>query len=211
MALDVVSSIRLNMQDAYSTTDIVHVNQYDSGLRVKAVLLDGEEKWEVPSGAKAVVAFKKADNIGGFYDATDDDPSVQAVSVDSDRSVIYISLDAQTTTTPTTANQYVDMQVVFYENGKRLSTFAFYMDVRPSVVMSKDIKSNWVFHILAEEIASTLTVATTPDAMRAWLEENIKPTVRQGAYAIDNTLTLPLYAAEAFFRFATTDRFQYNG
>lgn len=194
MALDVITSISLDMQNPYSTTDMVHVNQYDSGLRVKAVLLNAGQKWEVPSGAKAVVAFKKSDNIGGFYDATDDDLSVQAVSVDSNRSIIYISLDAQTTTTPTTANQYVDMQVVFYQNGKRLSTFAFYMDVRPSVVASKDITSSWVFHILAEEIASTLTAATTPDAMREWLETNIHP--GQG-YPIDDTLTVPGAASDA--------------
>ena len=194
MALDVITSISLDMQNPYSTTDMVHVNQYDSGLRVKAVLLNAGQKWEVPSGAKAVVAFKKSDNIGGFYDATDDDLSVQAVSVDSNRSIIYISLDAQTTTTPTTANQYVVMQVVFYQNGKRLSTFAFYMDVRPSVVASKDITSSWVFHILAEEIASTLTVATTPDAMREWLETNIHP--YQG-YPIDDTLTVPGAASDA--------------
>lgn len=194
MALDVITSISLDMQNPYSTTDMVHVNQYDSGLRVKATLLNAGQKWEVPLGAKAVVAFKKSDNIGGFYDATDDDPSVQAVSVDNNRSIIYISLDAQTTTTPTAANQYVDMQVVFYENGKRLSTFAFYMDVRPSIVASKDITSNWVFHILAEEIASTLTVATTPDAMREWLETNIHP--YQG-YPIDDTLTVPGAASDA--------------
>ena len=194
MALDVITSISLDMQNPYSTTDMVHVNQYDSGLRVKATLLNAGQKWEVPSGAKAVVAFKKSDNIGGFYDATDDDPSVQAVSIDNNRSIIYISLDAQTTTTPTTANQYVDMQVVFYENGKRLSTFAFYMDVRPSIVASKDITSNWVFHILAEEIASTLNVATTPDAMREWLETNIHP--YQG-YPIDDTLTVPGAASDA--------------
>ena len=194
MALDVITSISLDMQNPYSTTDMVHVNQYDSGLRVKATLLNAGQKWEVPSGAKAVVAFKKSDNIGGFYDATDDDPSVQAVSIDNNRSIIYISLDAQTTTTPTTANQYVDMQVVFYENGKRLSTFAFYMDVRPSVVASKDITSSWVFHILAEEIASTLNVATTPDAMREWLETNIHP--YQG-YPIDDTLTIPGAASDA--------------
>lgn len=200
MALDVISNITLNMQDDYPTSDIVHVNQYDSGLRVRASLLNGGEKWEVPSGAKAVVAFKKSDNIGGFYDVTDSEPNVQAVTVDSDRSVIYISLDTQTTTTPTppiVPKRYVYMQVVFYLDGKRLSTFAFYMDVHLSAVNSKDITSNWVFNILAEEIASTLNAATTPDAMRAWLEENIKSTVRQGAYAIDNTLTLPLYAADA--------------
>lgn len=194
MALDVITSISLDMQNPYSTTDMVHVNQYDSGLRVKAVLLNAGQKWEVPSGAKAVVAFKKSDNIGGFYDATDDDPSVQAVNIDNDRSVIYISLDAQTTTTPTTVNKYVDMQVVFYQNGKRLSTFAFYMDVRPSVVTSKDVTSSWMFKILSQEIADTLTVATTPAAMTEWLEANI---MQETGYVIDNTLTVAGAASDA--------------
>lgn len=190
MAFDILESIRLDMKDLNAIT--VNAVQYDNARRIKAQLLNGSETWPVPSdNVKAVVSFKKSDNIGGFYDVTD--LGEDAVSYDSDRSIIYIRFDVQVLTT--VGN--VDVQINFYQNKQRISAFAFHVNVEASVIRSNEVSSNWLFHILSQEIADTLTVATTPAAMTAWLNENIKSTVRQGAYAIDDSLTLPKYAADA--------------
>lgn len=195
MAFNVISNITLDMKHAYSVSNIVQVNQYDTAGVIKAQLLNDGAKWSVPQGAKPVVMFKKTDNIGGFYDVTDTDPETAAVSIDTDRSIIYISLDPQTTTTATSNGKYVDMQVAFFENGLRISTFAFYMQVLPSVITSGDLLgSSWIFNILSKEIADTLTVATTPQAMTDWLEENI---TQETGYVIDNTLTVAGAASDA--------------
>lgn len=202
MAFNVISNITLDMKHAYSVSNIVQVNQYDTAGVIKAQLLNDGAKWSVPQSAKPVVMFKKTDNIGGFYDVTDTDPETAAVSIDTDRSIIYISLDPQTTTTATSNGKYVDMQVAFFENGLRISTFAFYMQVLPSVITSGDLlpdknkqfTSSWIFNILSKEIADTLTVATTPDAMTDWLEANI---TQETGYVIDNTLTVAGAASDA--------------
>lgn len=195
MALDLLTTIELDMQNPYSSSSIVHVNQYDTAGRIKAQLLNGGVKWQVPQGAKPVVMFKKTDNIGGFYDVTELNPSTAAVTVDgSDSSIIYITLDQQTTTTATPTGQYVNMQVAFYQNSARLSTFAFHMQVAESVVTSGDIHSNWLFNILSQEIAQILTDATTPEFISQWLENNI---TQETGYVIDDSLTIAGAASDA--------------
>lgn len=195
MALNLIANITLDMLHPYASSTIVQVNQYDTAGSIKATLLNDGVSWNVPQGAKAVVMFKKTDNIGGFYDVTELNPESAAVTVDSnDRSIIYITLDQQTTTTATTAGQYVNMQVAFYQNGARLSTFAFYMQVQPSVVTSGDIHSNWLFNILSQEIAQILTDATTPEFISQWLENNI---TQETGYVIDDSLTIHGAASDA--------------
>ena len=186
MALNIISNVQLDMKAP--NTVIVYANQYDSAGSVRAQLLNSGESWAVPAGAKAVVMFKKSDNIGGFYDVTEF--GVAAVEIDSDRSVIYINYDPQVLTTA----GRVAVQINFYQNDQRLSSFAFYTDVQASAVTSGEIASSWLFNILSQEIAQTLTVATTPQAMTDWLEANI---TQETGYVIDNTLTVAGAASDA--------------
>lgn len=186
MALNIISNVQLDMKAP--NTVIVYANQYDSAGSVRAQLLNSGESWAVPAGAKAVVMFKKSDNIGGFYDVTEF--GVAAVEIDSDRSIIYINYDPQVLTTA----GRVAVQINFYQNDQRLSSFAFYTDVQASAVTSGEIASSWLFNILSQEIAQTLTVATTPQAMTDWLEANI---TQETGYVIDNTLTVAGAASDA--------------
>lgn len=186
MALNIISNVQLDMKAP--NTVIVYANQYDSAGSVRAQLLNSGESWSVPAGAKAVVMFKKSDNIGGFYDVTEF--GVAAVEIDSDRSVVYINYDPQVLTTA----GRVAVQINFYQNDQRLSSFAFYTDVQASAVTSGEIASSWLFNILSQEIAQTLTVATTPQAMTDWLEANI---TQETGYVIDNTLTVAGAASDA--------------
>lgn len=139
---------------------VVHAKQYDTVRQVKAHLFYNGVKWLVPSSNYvAVVGFKKADRIGGFYDTTEDGRT--AVSVDqSDRSIIYILLDRNTVTTP--GNCMVE--VTFYDSitTGRLSTFSFILQVEEATVTELDLTSSPYFNILAEDIKKVIEAS---DAM----------------------------------------------
>lgn len=139
-----------------SQPSIVHipVPQYDTVRTVKANLFNSGVKWLVPkTHYVAVVGFKKADRIGGFYDATED--GILAVSVDkNDRSIIYILLDRNMLTTPGD----VTAEITFYDTitKGRLSTFSFHVDVQEASLTELDLSSNPYFNVLASDIAAVL-------------------------------------------------------
>lgn len=189
MALEIISTIHLDLK--HPNTEVVHSVQYDTAGRIKAYLLNDGEAWEVPAGVDGMVSFRKSDNIGGFYDTTE--LGENAVSIDgSDRSIIYITLDEQTTTTATTAGHPVQMQVNFYNTqGKRLSTFAFQMQVQASAVYDSDIQSQWTFRVLSQALGQV--IRNQEDAI-AWMEENIRT---QAGYVVDDTLKVSGAAGDA--------------
>lgn len=152
MAIQSITEIDLDINQP--GVSIVHAKQYDTVRKVKAHLFYNSVKWLVPSSNYvAVVAFKKSDRIGGFYDHTED--GVLAVSVDSsDRSIIYIALDRNVLTT---AGNVVT-EVTFYDvvTLGRLSTFSFITQVELASIDELDLSSNPYFNILAEDIRAVL-------------------------------------------------------
>lgn len=146
MDFSIMSSINLDMKSP--NTEVVYGVQYDSAGIIKAQLLNNGTKWEVPAGVMALVSFKKSDNIGGFYDTTE--AGTTAITYDTDRSIIYIDLDVQTMTTAGKVN----MEVNFYRDHRRLSTFAFYLMVQEGTLRAGDVTSSAVFRILSYEIGS---------------------------------------------------------
>ena len=199
MALDIMSNIYLDMKAP--NTVMVYGVQYDSAGIIKAQLLNRGQKWTVPSGAKAVVSFKKSDNIGGFYDITE--AGTAAIAYDTDRSIIYIDLDVQTLTT----KGKVNMEVNFYQNGRRLSTFAFYLMVQEGSLNAGDVTSSAVFRILATEISEIVNVAgeieeviqeaeeavsSVPTRVSNWLDNHITE-----GFVVDDSLTVEGAGADA--------------
>lgn len=152
MAIQSITEIDLDINQP--GVSIVHAKQYDTVRKVKAHLFYNGVKWLSPSSNYvAVVAFKKSDRIGGFYDHTED--GVLAVSVDSsDRSIIYIALDRNVLTT---AGNVVT-EVTFYDvvTLGRLSTFSFITQVELASIDELDLSSNPYFNILAEDIRAVL-------------------------------------------------------
>lgn len=138
MNADVKITLDLNAPNAEKTYGV----QYDSALRIIAQLCSDGEKWEVPKKAVAVVSYIKSDRIGGYYDTTEIGET--AVSVENDRSIITIIVDPQALTTP----GLVHMQVNFYENKKRLSTFSFLLEVQKSTINADNIDSKWFGNLL---------------------------------------------------------------
>lgn len=142
MALDIISKLNLDMKAP--NAEIAYGNQYDSAGHINAQLLNDGEKWFVPSGAIAIVSYMKSDRIGGYYDTTLKGEAAVAFVSSSDRSLITIALDAQTMTT--LGN--VSMQVNFYQNNQRLSTFAFILNVKASPITAGNIDSKWFGNLL---------------------------------------------------------------
>lgn len=194
MALDIISTINLDLKRP--NTETVYAVQYDTAGRIKAQLTNDGEAWHVPSSAGGMVSFRKSDNIGGFYDTTE--LGEVAVSVDeNDDSVIYIALDAQTTITATPLDHPVQMQINFYNSqGKRLSTFAFYLRVQASVLFDGDqderpVASEWTFRILTGALGQT--IKNQEEAIK-WMEDNIRT---QEGYVVDDTLKVKGAAGDA--------------
>ena len=194
MALDIISTINLDLKRP--NTETVYAVQYDTAGRIKAQLTNDGEAWHVPSSAGGMVSFRKSDNIGGFYDTTE--LGEVAVSVDeNDDSIIYIALDAQTTITATPLDHPVQMQINFYNSqGKRLSTFAFYLRVQESVLFEGDqderpVASEWTFRILTGALGQT--IKNQEDAIK-WMADNIRT---QAGYVVDDTLKVPGAAGDA--------------
>lgn len=152
MSLETITEIDLDINQP--GVSMVHAKQYDTVRKVKAHLFYNGVKWLVPSSnCIAVVAFKKADRIGGFYDHTED--GILAVSVDSnDRSIVTIILDRNTVTT--VGNTTVE--ITFYDSitTGRLSTFSFILQVESASLTELDLASNPYFNILSEDIKAVL-------------------------------------------------------
>ena len=142
---------------------VVHAKQYDTVRQVKANLFYNGVKWDVPeNNIFAMVAYKKSDGIGGFYDETED--SRTAVTVDGqDRSIIYLLLDRNLLTT--VGN--VKTEVTFYDivSGGRLTTFSFITQVEEASITELDLASNPYFNVLAEDITAAVTAGAKADAI----------------------------------------------
>lgn len=152
MSLQTITEINLDINQP--GVSVVHAKQYDTVRQVKAHLFYNGVKWLVPSSNfEAVVGFKKADRIGGFYDETESGET--AITVDgSDRSIIYILLDRNVVTT----SGNVNTEITFYDTitTGRLSTFSFITQVEESTVTELDLTSSPYFNILAEDIKKVI-------------------------------------------------------
>ena len=176
MSLQTITEINLDINQP--GVSVVHAKQYDTVRQVKAHLFYNGVKWLVPSSNYvAVVGFKKADRIGGFYDTTESGET--AITVDnSDRSIIYILLDRNVVTTAGNVNT----EITFYDSitTGRLSTFSFITQVEEATVTELDLTSSPYFNILAEDIKlviESVDAMTGLSATVSKLAPNANPTV----------------------------------
>ena len=163
MALGSLTEIDLDLNQPLLTP--VHAKQYDTVRKVKAHLFDHGVWWMVPENdIVAVVGFKKADKIGGFYDTTED--GITAVTVDgTNRSIVYIALDRNVLTT----KGLVSVEITFYDSitTSRLSTFSFTVRVEEASLTELDLASNPYFNVLAEDIAAVLNAKASMKGLTA--------------------------------------------
>ena len=158
--LDLVGNSIIDVDTSYPFENVVHVKQYDTVRVVECHLYTSGVKWYVPSSnIYCMVSYKKSDHIGGFYDVTEN--NVIAVTVDGqDRSIIYLTLDAQIMRTPSTLEYPTFVEAVFYETirGDRLSSFSFKVEVEEASVREVDLASNPYFNVLAQQIRAVLDI-----------------------------------------------------
>ena len=152
MALESLTEIDLDLNQPLLTP--VHAKQYDTVRKVKAHLFDHGVWWMVPEDhITSVVGYKKSDRIVGLYDITED--GTKAITVDeTNRSIIYITLDRNVLTTPGD----VQVEVQFYDSitSSRLTTFSFTVEVSSASVTELDLQSNPSFNVLADDIAAVI-------------------------------------------------------
>ena len=103
------------------TVDAVQGNK--NSRVVEIALFCGNQPWEVPEGASAMVRFRKPDGTGGIYDTLEDGSSALTVT----GNVITAILAKQMLTVPGT----VRAQVELTKGDQELATFTFVILVEP--------------------------------------------------------------------------------
>lgn len=103
----------------------VYAKQYDANTRKIAISLYASGvAWTVPTGAKAVIRFRKEDGTGGIYDKLPDNTSAYSVSSNE----VTITLAPEVLTAAGT----VCADVVLVLGTQALATFDFYVSVERS-------------------------------------------------------------------------------
>ena len=163
MPFNVTKNIKLNLLRPELT--VVHGKQYDNSSRIiVAQLYEDNTKWVAPENILGVISYIKPDGNYGFYDETD--LGEQAVVFDpDDRSICTLILSTQALT----CDGKVKVEVNFYDidNARRLSSFAFTLDVEKSTITQDDLTSSSEFRILAEQIAQVLEAAENLSGLTA--------------------------------------------
>ena len=173
MSLEAITEINLDVNQP--NLEVVHAKQYDTARKVRAHLFYNGVKWEVPTGGvTAVVSYKKADKIGGFYDQVEGATGNEAaVEIDSnDRSTVTISLDRATMTTVSTSQYPELIEITFYGGtssliSERLSTFSFKLLVEASSITELDLVSSAQFNVLDQKMNQVINAANNLSGLTA--------------------------------------------
>lgn len=122
--------------------------------KIVAQLRDGETLWTPPAGVAAMIRYAKPDNTAGFYDVLEDGSAAYSI----DGSVITFTLVEQALTVP--GSVYVEIN--FYTETEKLTTFYFLLDVQRSVLTDATIVSSDYFNILSQQIQALLGATANP-------------------------------------------------
>lgn len=114
----------LDMEQAGELLCIDAVQDDRYTRNVELTLLAGSTAWNVPETASAVVRYRKADGVGGQYDALPD--GSRAWNANSN--VVTVALAPQVLTVPGP----VTVSVGFLEEEKEINTFCFLVNVQPN-------------------------------------------------------------------------------
>ena len=134
--------------------------QGDSNTRIiQAQLWDGANPYTIPTGSAVMMRFRKPDGTGGLYDKTE---GGQSVTVSGSTATVPVA------TQMLTVDGVVMAEVDIYAAGEdsasaqNLASFAFLVEVAPSVYPDAEIISSDYYSVLTAEIASVLAASTNP-------------------------------------------------
>lgn len=152
--MDSKTYITLDLQ-APNIAIVAAGKQNDRASRViVAQLRDGETLWTPPAGVAAMIRYAKPDNTAGFYDVLEDGSAAYSI----DGSVITFTLVEQALTVP--GSVYVEIN--FYTETEKLTTFYFLLDVQRSVLTDATIISSDYFNVLSQQIQALLGATANP-------------------------------------------------
>lgn len=135
----------------------IYTKQYDSNSReIVATLWDGSAPYAMPSGASAMLRYRKPDGTGGLYDT---DSHGNAITIADN--VVTIPLDDQVMTAAGKVMAEVD---IYGTNNMRIATFDFWVCVSPTVCEDSAITSSDYYNVLTQQIANALAAANAASA-----------------------------------------------
>ena len=134
--------------------------QGDSNTRIiQAQLWDGANPYTIPTGSAVMMRFCKPDGTGGLYDKTE---GGQSVTVSG--STVTVPVATQMLTVAGVVMAEVDIYAAGEDaaSAQNLASFAFLVEVAPSVYPDAEIISSDYYSVLTAEIASVLAASTNP-------------------------------------------------
>lgn len=162
--MEIIQSVDLNLSFRGIQPKLSMV-QGDSNTRIiQAQLWDGANPYTVPTGAAVMVRFRKPDGTGGLYDKTEGGQSVTAAG-----STVTAPVATQMLTVAGVVMAEVDIYAAGEDaaSAQKLASFAFFVEVAPSVYPDAEIISSDYYNVLTAEIASVLAANTHPPTIGA--------------------------------------------
>lgn len=158
--------------------------------RICAQLRDGGTAFVPAAGAAAMIRYAKPDGTAGWYDVMEDG---ETPAYDLDGSILTFTLAEQMLTVPGT----VAVEINFYTDVEKLTTFSFLLAVEKSVLTDNEIVSGDYYNVLSQQIQALLGATANPPKIdpttKNWLlwDENTGAYVDSGYSSVG--LTGPVF------------------
>lgn len=124
----------LGQQGTAPLIDAVQDDRYTRNVAM--TLLDHGSPWAVPAGVKAVISYRKADNVGGQYDTLPDGTTAWSAA----ENLLTIALAPQVLTVP----GMVSLSVQLILDRQMISTFRFLIHVHRNVASGRYRSDDYV-------------------------------------------------------------------
>ena len=157
--MEIIQKVDLNLS-FWGIPPKISMVQGDSNTRIiQAQLWDGANPYTIPTGAAVMMRFCKPDGTGGLYDKTE---GGQSVTVSG--STVTVPVATQMLTVDGVVMAEVDIYAAGEDSAsaQNLASFAFLVEVAPSVYPDAEIISSDYYSVLTAEIASVLAASTNP-------------------------------------------------
>ena len=157
--MEIIQKVDLNLS-FWGIPPKISMVQGDSNTRIiQAQLWDGANPYTIPTGAAVMMRFCKPDGTGGLYDKTESGQSITASG-----STVTVPVATQMLTVAGGVMAEVDIYAAGEDaaSAQNLASFAFLVEVAPSVYPDAEIISSDYYSVLTAEIASVLAANTHP-------------------------------------------------
>lgn len=153
--MNIKHSIGLNLS-ADAIPGRLHMVQGDANSRtIVATLWDGAQLYSIPAGAAVMVRFRKPDDTGGLYDATESGSEVSYAGS-------IVTAPVATQMLAVAGDVFAEIDIFGSSSGaaaERLATFRFVVEVAPCVLPDAKIISSDYYNILASKVAEAIAAA----------------------------------------------------